>query len=79
MMVVQNLTTLEISNSFQINQLQYQYLCCKLYESLKDTHIYIDDIILQDGNQSAQCILKNLLQVAKDMLKYLLKDDAITS
>lgn len=42
---------------------------------MKDTHAYIDDLIPQDGNWNAKCILKNLLQVAKDMLKYLLKDD----
>ncbi len=66
LLVVQNLTSLETSNAFQINKLQCEYLCVKLCESMNDVYIYIQDLMRQDGIRSTQNILKKLWQVAKD-------------
>ncbi len=69
MMVVQNLTSLETFQCFSNQPAPSsffplcQYLCGKLCKSVKDAHVYIQDLICQDGNQTTQNIFENLLQV----------------
>lgn len=56
LLVVQNLTSLETSNAFQINKLQCEYLCVKLCKSMNDVYVYIQDLMCQDGIRSTQNI-----------------------
>ncbi len=77
MMVVQNLISLETSNSFQINQLQCQHLSGKLCKTMEDVDAYIHNLTCQVGNQSTKHIFKTCCKQLK-MLKYLLNLVAIT-